>query len=198
MKIRQALILGAGVCAAALGTVWYVRAGTAIQYRTEVVQPGRIQSVVSVTGTCSALLTVQVGSQVSGVVKALYADFNSPVRKGQLLAEIDPLPFQEKVNLAQATLESARAAVVAAKATVQKADTDIRTAQATADSQRALVAQALAGERGAKITSDRQQLLAASSIVSDDQFQSAKATYDVAVRRPRSERRAGTRRRDHC
>ena len=144
-------------------------------------QRGRIQSTVSVTGTVSALLTVQLGSQVSGVVTALHADYNSQVHKGELLAEIDPLPFQERVNQAQAALDSAKASVVAAKATVQKSETDIRTAQATAESQKALVAQALAGEREAKITADRQQKLAANSIVSDDQFQSAKATYDVAV-----------------
>ncbi|MBZ5631710.1 MAG: efflux RND transporter periplasmic adaptor subunit [Acidobacteriia bacterium] len=181
MKIRQTLLLSAGMCAVAVGTWRYEHLGSAKQYRTEAVQEGRIQSTVSVTGTCSALLTVPVGSQVSGIVKALHADFNSQVHKGQLLAEIDPLPFQEKVNQAQAALDSARAAVVAAKATVQKAETDIRTAQATAESQKALVAQALAGEREAKITADRQQKLAASSIVSDDQFESAKATYDVAV-----------------
>jgi len=181
MKTGQALLLGVGVCAAALGGWWYMRAGTAKQYKTETVQSGRIQSTVSVTGTVSALLTVQVGSQVSGIVTKLHADFNSEVHKDQLLAEIDPLPFQEKVNQAQAALNSAKASVVAAKATVQKAETDIRTAQATAESQRALVAQAVAGEREAKITADRQQKLAASSIVSDDQFQSAKATYDVAV-----------------
>ena len=164
-----------------LGAWWYMRAGTAKQYKTEAVQRGRIQSTVSVTGTVSALLTVQVGSQVSGIVTKLHADFNSQVHKDELLAEIDPLPFQERVNQAQAALDSAKALVDAAKATVQKSETDIRSAQATADSQRALVAQALAGERGAKITADRQQKLAASSIVSDDQFQSAKATYDVAV-----------------
>jgi HlyD family secretion protein len=181
MRIRQAVVLGVGACAAALGGWWYLHLSAAKQYRTEAVQRGRIQSTVSVTGTCSALLTVQVGSQVSGVVKTLYADFNSQVHKGQLLAEIDPLPFQEKVNQAQAAVDSARASVNAAKATVQKAETDIRTAQATAESERALVVQAEAGERGAKITADRQQQLAASSIVSDDQFQSAKAIYDVAV-----------------
>jgi HlyD family secretion protein len=158
-----------------------MHAGTAKQYRTEAVQRGRIQSTVSVTGTVSALLTVQLGSQVSGVVTALHADYNSQVHKGELLAEIDPLPFQERVNQAQAALDSAHAAVVAAKATVEKSETDIRTAQATAESQKALVAQALAGEREAKVTADRQEKLAANSIVSDDQFQSAKATYDVAV-----------------
>jgi HlyD family secretion protein len=181
MRMRQTILLGVGVCAAALGGWWYMRAGSAKQYRTEVVQSGRIQSTVSVTGTVSALLTVQVGSQVSGVVTTLHADYNSQVHKGDLLADIDPLPFQERVNQAQAALDSAKASVVAAKATVQKSETDIRTAQATAQSQRALVVQAVAGEREAKISADRQQKLAASSIVSDDQFQSAKATYDVAV-----------------
>ena len=170
-----------GVFAAAIGAWWYTHSGAAKQYKTELVQRGRIQSTVSVTGTCSALLTVQVGSQVSGIVKALYADFNSQVRKGQLLAQIDPLPFQERVNLAQAALESAQASVAAAKATVDKTETDIRTAQATADSARALVEQALAGEREAKVTAGRQGRLAANSIVSDDQFESATANYDVAV-----------------
>ena len=181
MRMRQTILLGAGFCAAVFGGWWYMRAGSAKQYRTEAVQRGRIQSTVSVTGTVSALLTVQLGSQVSGVVTSLHADFNSQVRKGDLLAEIDPLPFQQRVNQAQAALDSAKASVVAAKATVQKAETDIRAAQATAESQRALVTQAIAGEREAKITADRQQKLAASSIVSDDQFQSAEASYDVAV-----------------
>jgi len=181
MRISLALPVAVGVGAAALGAWRYEHLSRATQYRTEAVQFGRIQSTVSVTGTCSALLTVQLGSQVSGIVKTLYVDFNSQVKKGQILAEIDPLPFQEKVNQAQAALDSARAAVAAAKATVQKSETDIRTAQATAESQKALVAQALASEKGAKITADRQRELAANSIVSDDQFQSAQATYDVAV-----------------
>jgi len=133
VKIRKRLLVGVGVCTAAVGAWWYTRAGTAKQYKTEVVQRGRIQSTVSVTGTVSALLTVQVGSQVSGIVKTLHADFNSQVHKNELLAEIDPLPFQEKVNQAQAALNSANASVDAAKATVEKSETDIRSAQATAE-----------------------------------------------------------------
>ena len=181
MKTKRGLILALGICGAAVAAWGYLHQNSTKQYKTEAAQIGRVQSTVSVTGTCSALLTVQVGSQVSGVVQALHADFNSQVHKGEIVAEIDPLPFQEKVNQAQAAVDSAKATLAAAKATVQKSETDIRTAQATADSQRALVAQAVAGEKGAKITADRQQKLAASSIVSDDQFQSAKAVYDVAV-----------------
>jgi len=182
MTNNQRFQLGVGVCAAAvLGGWWYTHSDTAKQYKTEEAQRGRIQATVSVTGTCSALLTVQVGSQVSGIVKALYADFNSQVHKGQPLAQIDPLPFQERLNQAQAAVESARAAVAAAKATVEKAEIDIQTARTTADSERALLEQARAGEREAKGTADRQQKLAADSIVSDDQFQSAEAIYQIAV-----------------
>src|SRR6185503_9847006 len=121
MRISLALPVAVGVGAAALGAWRYEHLNRATQYKTEAVQRGKIQSTVSVTGTCSALLTVQVGSQVSGIVKALHADFNSEVRKGQLLAEIDPLPFQEKVNQAQAALDAAKASVMAAKAEEQKA-----------------------------------------------------------------------------
>lgn len=178
--MTKELVLGLAGCAA-LGSWWYLRTGTATEYKTDAVQRGRVQSTVAVTGTCSALVTVQVGSQVSGIVKALYADFNSEVHKGQVIAEIDPQPFQEKVNQAQAALESAQAAVLAAKATAQKAETDIRSAQDQSASKDALVAQSAAGEREAKISADRLKKLAAASIVSDDDFESAESNYNVAV-----------------
>lgn len=181
MRISKAFVLGTGICFAAGGAWWYSRAANAKQYRTEVVQRGRIQATVSVTGTCSAVVTVPVGSQVSGIITMLYADFNSQVRKGEILAQIDPLPFEQRVKQAQATLDSAQAAVTAAKAALEKAETDIRAAQATAESQRALATSASAAEREAKITADRQQQLAGNSIVSDDQFESAKTNYEVAV-----------------
>ncbi|HEV8120177.1 MAG TPA: biotin/lipoyl-binding protein, partial [Candidatus Polarisedimenticolia bacterium] len=66
--------------------------------RTEPVDRGDVQATVTATGTISAVTTVQVGSQVSGIVSKLYADWNSPVKKGQLLAELDPTPFQQQVD----------------------------------------------------------------------------------------------------
>lgn len=68
------------------------------QYRTEKIDRGNITMTVTATGTLSAVTTVQVGSQVSGVIARLYADFNSHVTKGQLLAELDPTPFQAQVE----------------------------------------------------------------------------------------------------
>ncbi len=78
------------------------------QYKTEKVERGNITMTVTATGTLSAVTTVLIGSQVSGVISALYADFNSQVHKGQLLAELDPTPFQAQVEQRQADLTKAR------------------------------------------------------------------------------------------
>jgi hypothetical protein len=84
-----------------------------VQWETTAVDRGRITARVTATGTLSALVTVQVGSQVSGSILKLYADFNSTVKKGQVVAKIDPRLFQ-------ATLENARANYAQAKATLDK------------------------------------------------------------------------------
>lgn len=77
------------------------------QYRTERVDRGTVTMTVTATGTLSAVTTVQIGSQVSGVIARLYADFNSQVKKGQLLAELDPTPFQAQVEQRRADLTQA-------------------------------------------------------------------------------------------
>src|SRR6266550_1812081 len=78
------------------------------KYKTEPVTRGTITMTVTATGTLSAVTTVQVGSQVSGVIAALHADFNSRVTKGQLLAELDPTPFQQTVEQRQADVTKSR------------------------------------------------------------------------------------------
>src|SRR5437868_4619049 len=78
------------------------------KYRTATVDQGKITQTVTATGALSAVKTVQVGSQVSGIISKLYVDFNSQVKKGDLLAELDPTPFQEKIAQTQAALEKAR------------------------------------------------------------------------------------------
>jgi len=85
------------------------------QYKTEKVERGNITMTVTATGTLSAVTTVLIGSQVSGVISALYADFNSQVHKGQLLAELDPTPFQAQVEQRQADLTKARVEAANAK-----------------------------------------------------------------------------------
>ena len=90
------------------------------QYKTEKVDRGNISMTVTATGTVSAVTTVQVGSQVSGVIARLYADFNSRVQKGQLLAELDPTPFQAQVEQRRADLTRAQVEAGNARITFQR------------------------------------------------------------------------------
>jgi HlyD family secretion protein len=78
-------------------------------YRTEAVTRGDVQRTVTATGTVNAVTTVLVGTQVSGTIKALYADFNSRVRKGQIIAQIDPAFFETQLAQARANADRARA-----------------------------------------------------------------------------------------
>jgi HlyD family secretion protein len=96
------------------------RGGGTAQYRTEKVDRGIITMTVTATGTLSAVTTVQVGSQVSGVISRLYADFNSRVHKGQLLAELDPTSFQAQVEQRQADLTKAKVDAANAKITYER------------------------------------------------------------------------------
>ena len=91
------------------------------KYVTEKVTRGDIKSTVSATGTVNAVTTVQVGTQVSGTIKELFVDYNSPVTKGQLLAQIDPSVFEAQVGQAQANLMSSRAAMEKAQVTLRDA-----------------------------------------------------------------------------
>ena len=98
--------------AAVVGIVLAVRGvskGDAATFRKERVDRGDVVQAVTASGTLSAVTTVQVGSQVSGIVSALHADFNSVVTSGQLLAELDPQPFQATVDQRRADIERSRA-----------------------------------------------------------------------------------------
>jgi HlyD family secretion protein len=83
--------------------------GNQPEYRTEPVTKGDIQATVTATGAVNAVTTVLVGTQVSGTIKKLYVDFNSRVKKGQIIAQIDPSTFESQVQQAQANLLSAQA-----------------------------------------------------------------------------------------
>ena len=122
---RNTLASAALIAAASIGagTYYSTRAEPAPALTTSAVSRGDIVSVVSATGTLQAVTTVQVGSQISGVVQSLHADFNSMVRKGQLLARLDASTYASAV-------EQARAALANAEAEVER----LRVAQASAES----------------------------------------------------------------
>jgi HlyD family secretion protein len=101
----------------ALGWYWYQsRAGDSeVKYRTAKVERGPISAMVVASGTVNAVTTVQVGSQVSGQVKEIFADFNTPVKKNQVIARIDPASFDLRVNQTRADLDAAESAVMVAR-----------------------------------------------------------------------------------
>jgi HlyD family secretion protein len=113
-----------GVLLAAIGllTAFSYESKSAPQYYTEKVQKGDIQDVVQATGTINAVTTVQVGSQVSGTIQTLFADFNSHVKKNQVIAQIDPSLFQGALLQAKADLADAQANLVVSKANLDKAN----------------------------------------------------------------------------
>lgn len=111
-------IAAAMVCTVGAGLFWYFRsaeARSAPTFRFAAVERATLESTVSSTGALSAVRTVQVGTQVSGQVSALYVDFNDKVKKGQLLARIDPTLQQQAVAESQAALERANAQMAQAK-----------------------------------------------------------------------------------
>lgn len=116
---------------ALLGAGWYFwgkREAAAAEggYRTETVQRGDIRVAISATGTLSAISTVTVGSQISGQVTDVRVDFNSPVKKGDVLAEIDPSTYQAQLEQGNAQIASARASLAQAQATLKNAELDYR------------------------------------------------------------------------
>ena len=118
MDRKRLLIAGLGLLAvfAIVGFVVHRRGEDGTTFRLASVERGNVQQTVSSTGTLSAVKTVQVGTQVSGKVAAQFADFNDHVKKGQLLARIDPTLQQQAVRDAEAGVARAQAQLVQARA----------------------------------------------------------------------------------
>src|SRR3954465_6265219 len=134
---RKWLAAVAALLIATTSVVLYSRRTGAVEYVPAPVDRGDIVAGITATGNTNAVKTVQVGSQVSGNILALYADFNTKVKAGQLVAKIDPAIFQAKVDQARAALDSAKESVVSARASIAKAQSDIAGAQASVASQKA-------------------------------------------------------------
>ncbi|HEY0780976.1 MAG TPA: efflux RND transporter periplasmic adaptor subunit, partial [Thermoanaerobaculia bacterium] len=137
LKRRRGWLLFAAVALAAAGALALLpRHGDPLTHLTAKVQKGEIRDAVEATGTVNAVVTVLVGSQVSGTVATLGADFNSRVHKGDVIATIDPQLFQGALEQTTADLENANANVTAAEANRSKADAAL--VQARAEHERAV------------------------------------------------------------
>lgn len=99
-------------------------------YLTAVIERGDISKTISATGQIQAVVTVQVGSQVSGTIAEIYVDFNSVVKKGQVIAKLDPATFQAQLDQARANLATAEANVRTAESAVINAEANLKAAEA--------------------------------------------------------------------
>ena len=128
---KKLLIGGAAMLAVVLAGFYFAgdNAGAA-QYMSARVDRGNLRNTVTATGTLQAVTTVQVGSQASGTIAALYADFNSVVKKGQVVAQLDPAQAKAQVDQARANLQQARASLAQAQAAVTSSRAGITDAQA--------------------------------------------------------------------
>jgi HlyD family secretion protein len=144
-----------GIIGGAAGLWWWrqSRAEGPVAFRTARIDRGTVEETVTATGALNAVVTVQVGSQVSGNIDKLGADFNSRVKTGQIIAQIDPTRFKANLAQAEATLKSAEASVVHAQVAV----------------------------REGKIELDRAVALAAKSVIGAADLDAARSKYDQAV-----------------
>ncbi|MFL6237285.1 MAG: efflux RND transporter periplasmic adaptor subunit, partial [Thermoanaerobaculia bacterium] len=162
-KQRRFLIIAIVVVVGVLVGLFFFRRGKdkgGDKYRTEAVSQGNITATINATGTLSAVTTVQVGSQVSGIIARLYADFNSQVKQGQLLAELDPTPFLQTVEQRRADVTKAQVEVANTKVTYDRqkrladagliAQSDLDAAKASYDAARAGLAQSQAAMKQAQ------------------------------------------------
>jgi HlyD family secretion protein len=180
-RITVVIVAAAAVVSAGLGT-WAVVGGQGgIQYRTAAVEHGDVNVTVSATGNPNAVVTVQVGTQVSGVVVALFADFNTKVTKDQLIARIDPAPFQAKVDQAQANLDASRASVANSQAVIQQAMASIQAANSSLAAAQANVAKAEAVAEDAKVKVDRRVIMVNQGADAKEDLETAQTTYKSAL-----------------
>ena len=193
-RIRLVIALGAVAIVAFAGFAFWSNRASAAEYMTAKVERGNLRNTVTATGTLQAVTTVQVGSQASGTISALNADFNSIVKKGQVIAQLDPAQAQAQVQQSQANLENARAAlaqaragVVQARAGTADAQAKLQAAQSTVQNQQAGVSGAQANLAVLKAERDdamsvlkQQEALVTAGVIAKRDYEVAQTAYRTA------------------
>ncbi len=196
---KKKLMIGGGLMAAVVlaGFYFWGSDSSTPQYMSARVERGNLRNTVTATGALQAVTTVQVGSQASGTIAALYADFNSVVKKGQVVAQLDPSVAkaqveQQRANLAQAqaSLTNARAAVVNSRAGVTDAQARSLAARSTVQNNQAGVSGAEANVAVLKAQQDdamsllkQQESLLKAGVISQREYEVAQTAYKTAEAR---------------
>lgn len=167
-KISKVWILVGAIVIVAIVAFFLTKGGDTenVSFDTAAVGEANIQNSVTATGTIEAVTTVTVGTQVSGIVNHLYVDYNSVVKKGQVIAELDKTNLLSQLNSAKAALASAKANVASAQDNVVKVQADLRSAEANIGYQRA--------------NFSRYTTLHNKGLISATDYESARLTYQQA------------------
>jgi len=194
MNRRAILIVGAvALGAAGIGAYWFLKGGDQqANYKLAKIEKGPLTAAVAAAGTLNPVSAVQVGSQISGQIKEILVDFNSPVKAGQLVARIDPETYQYKVRQAEADLEATRSAVNVQRAQAYQAQVNLAEAERDFERKTLLVEKkfmSAADRDKAKTTLDaaraqlqltEAQVKNSESVVSQREAQLAQARVDLA------------------
>jgi len=179
---RRNLIAGGGVLLATL-VLWYALAGGSGRtagYETKAIDTGPIERIVSASGPVNAVITVEVGTQVSGQIAVLDADFNSKVKKGQRLALIDPQSFQSRVTQAESDLAAARTQKALQDANVTRARAQLVKEQRALDRLVTLGAKGFASQ--AQLDAQRAVIASAKADVTVAKAQVQNAQANIAAK----------------
>ena len=174
--MRQAVWI-AGILAVGLAIGGYVffsgERKAPIRYRTAPVERGTVVSVVTATGTINPVVSVQVGSQVTGKIESLHADFNSIVKAGEVVARIDPAVYEARRDQASANLANAKAALTKARA-------DLAQRKRELDRARALLGQQFVSQNEVDVAATAYEGAGAQIEVAEAQVKQAQAVLDAA------------------
>lgn len=172
---RLGIILGVIAIGLAIGGYMFFNGErkAPLRYRTAAIERGSVVSIVSATGTINPVVSVQVGTQVSGMIKSLHADFNSRVKAGEKVATIDPEPFKARRDQAAGNLEMARSNVARAKA-------DLAQRKRERDRVQSLVAQEFVSQNDVDVALTNYQSAEAQLRVSEAQVKQAEAVLNAA------------------
>jgi HlyD family secretion protein len=150
-------------------------------YLTAAVERGKVMTTVTATGTVRAVVTVEVGSQLSGQIDELFVDFNDEVQQGQPIARLDQRTFLAKVREAEAALETAKTTVLIQKAAVERAQSHLSTARARIKVLRAKTVRAQTMLGAAERDLDRMQQLRRKGVAAERQLDEARTERDSAA-----------------
>jgi len=178
LGLLLALVLGG---TAAGGYIYYNGQQPPPRYMTAAVERGAIATTVNATGIVNAVTTVQVGTQVSGKIQKLLVDFNSMVKEGEVIAQVDPAPLETKVSQERANVASALAMVQVGQATMDNTQAAVETARANAESAKANVEKSKVALADARRVLERNKELVRRALIAQNELDTAQTAYDSAV-----------------